>query len=169
MKRVAHVNRHLGSGVPQVAATSHPAAFFDDSQISRRQAPLVPEAAALLVIDMQNFNLDRGRGAEGRKLTGPEYQYYWQRAEEVTPRIQRLLAACRRVGIEVIYTVIEALTADGRDRSIDYKISGFCVPKGSWDGQVLPAIGKAESQHAVALSPFVTGWLAAFVAGSADG
>ena len=32
--------------------------------------------------------------------------------------------------------MVEALTADGRDRSIDYKLSGFCVPKGSWDGKV---------------------------------
>ena len=25
-------------------------------------------------------------------------------------------------GIEVVYTTVEALTADGRDRSIDYKV-----------------------------------------------
>jgi ureidoacrylate peracid hydrolase len=33
----------------------------------------------------------------------------------------------------VIYTVIESLTADGRDRSLDYKITGFNVPRGSFD------------------------------------
>jgi len=45
--------------------------------------------------------------------------------------------AARRAGIEVIYTVIESLTADGRDRSLDYKISGFNVPKGSPDARIL--------------------------------
>ena len=35
-----------------------------------------------------------------------------------------LQSTCRKSGIEVMYTVIESLTADGRDRSLDYKISG---------------------------------------------
>ena len=47
----------------------------------------------------------------------------------------RTWCACSRPaggrGIEVTYTVIESLTADGRDRSLDYKITGFNVPKGS--------------------------------------
>jgi hypothetical protein len=40
------------------------------------------------------------------------------------------------VGIEVMYTVIQSLTRDGRDRSLDYKISGFHVPPGCWDANV---------------------------------
>ena len=50
--------------------------------------------------------------------------------------MQRLQAACRAGGIEVLYTVIENLTRDGRDRSLDYKISGIDVPKGSFDAEV---------------------------------
>jgi ureidoacrylate peracid hydrolase len=38
------------------------------------------------------------------------------------------------------------MTRDGRDRSLDYKISGFNVPRGSWDGQVLDAIAPAEDE-----------------------
>ena len=52
----------------------------------------------------------------------------------------RLQAGCRKVGVEVMYTVIRNLTADGRDRSLDYKITGFNVPPDSFDGQVLDAI-----------------------------
>ena len=37
---------------------------------------------------------------------------------------QQLLRTCRQAGIEVMYTVMESLTQDGRDRSLDYKISG---------------------------------------------
>ena len=44
--------------------------------------------------------------------------------------MRKLQAACRRARIEVIYTVIEALTKDGRDQSLDYKISGLFVPRG---------------------------------------
>ena len=36
--------------------------------------------------------------------------------------------------------MIESLTEDGRDRSLDYKITGFNVPRGSWDAQVLDEI-----------------------------
>ena len=46
------------------------------------------------------------------------------------PNMVLLQQACRRAGIEVTYTVIESMTADGRDRSLDYKITGFNVPEG---------------------------------------
>jgi len=45
-----------------------------------------------------------------------------------------------------MYTVIESLTKDGRDRSLDYKISGFNVPKGSWDAKVLSEIRPMEDE-----------------------
>ena len=60
--------------------------------------------------------------------------------------MQRLQAACRRAGIEVMYTVIESLTRDGRDRSLDYKICGLDVPKGSWEARVLAEIAPGEDE-----------------------
>ena len=54
--------------------------------------------------------------------------------------MQQLQAAFRAAGIEVLYTTIESLTQDGRDRSLDYKITGFLVPKGSRDGKVIDEI-----------------------------
>jgi len=45
-----------------------------------------------------------------------------------------------------MYTVIEALTRNGRDLSLDYKISGLVVPRGSWDAKVLDAIAPAEDE-----------------------
>ena len=39
-----------------------------------------------------------------------------------------------------MYTVIESLTSDGRERGLDYKISGFLVPKGSPWARVPEAI-----------------------------
>ena len=46
----------------------------------------------------------------------------------------------------MIYSVIENMTRDGRDRSLDYKISGIDVPRGSSDAQVLDEIAPAEDE-----------------------
>ena len=109
-----------------------------------REIPLVPAQSALLFIDVQNFGAHR-QGAEFDGLSAAEidekYGYYFARLETVAlPNMRRLQAACRAAGVEVMYTVIESLTQDGRDRSLDYKITGFHVPKGSWDAKVLGAI-----------------------------
>lgn len=66
--------------------------------------------------------------------------------DEALPNMQRLQAGCREAGVEVMYTTIESLTLDGRDRSLDYKITGFNVPRGSWDGQVLDALAPGEDE-----------------------
>jgi ureidoacrylate peracid hydrolase len=39
----------------------------------------------------------------------------------------------------------QSLTKDGRDRSLDYKLSGFHVPPGCWDAQVP---GRAQDRGA---------------------
>ena len=62
------------------------------------------------------------------------------------PNIRRLQSACRSGGIEVMYSVIENMTCDGRDRSLDYKITGIDLPPGSWDAQVLDEIAPADDE-----------------------
>jgi nicotinamidase-related amidase len=105
-----------------------------------RDIPLDPAHSALLFIDVQNFSVKR-EGGEFSGLSQPEmedkYGYYFRELAAVIPRMQKLQAAFRAAGIEVLYTTIESLTQDGRDRSLDYKITGFLVPKGSWDGKVI--------------------------------
>ena len=51
-----------------------------------------------------------------------------------------------RRGVEVIYTVIENLTRDGRDRSLDYKLSDFFIAKGSREARVLDAIAPGDDE-----------------------
>ena len=50
----------------------------------------------------------------------------------------------------MIYTVIENLTRDGRDRSLDYKISGIFVAKGLWEAKVVDAIAPADDDIVLA-------------------
>jgi ureidoacrylate peracid hydrolase len=110
-----------------------------------REVAITPQQAALLLIDLQNYNCHpQGGKYRSEALSADEahsrYSYFFTQLSEVTENLTRLLTACRTHGIEVIYTVIESLTADGRDRSLDYKITGFQVPKGSWDAQVIAAL-----------------------------
>ncbi len=109
-----------------------------------RNIPIVPDRAALLFIDVQNFAC-HADGAEWRdmppdELAAKKEPFLKKLHDEVLPRMQQLQSAARAAGIEVMYTTIESLTQNGRDRSLDYKITGFNVPKGSWDARVLDEI-----------------------------
>jgi nicotinamidase-related amidase len=76
-----------------------------------------------------------------------KYGYYFDRLKSVAiPNMQRLQRAFQAAGIEVLYTTIESLTKDGRDRSLDYKITGFNVPKGSWDSKMIDEIAPGEDE-----------------------
>ncbi|MEM9061842.1 MAG: isochorismatase family cysteine hydrolase [Pseudomonadota bacterium] len=109
-----------------------------------REVALDPAQSALLFIDVQNFCARRD-GGEFKGLSQDEFdlKYGWffeELESRVVPNMARIQAACREAGVEVMYTTIESLTLDGRDRSLDYKITGFHVPKGSWDGKVIDQI-----------------------------
>jgi len=120
------------------------------AQTLSREVPVVPAETTLLFVDVQNYCAHRD-GSEWKGLAGAEREtrlgYFFEQLEvSVVPNMQRLQTACRRAGVEVMYTVIESLTRDGRDRSLDYKITGFNVPRGSWDGKVIDAIAPGEDE-----------------------
>jgi ureidoacrylate peracid hydrolase len=115
-----------------------------------REIEIDPKHAAVLYVDVQNYNCRR-EGGEYAHLSAAEkdrqYGYFFRTLQEqALPNMVRLQAAARRGGIEVTYTVIESLTAAGRDRSLDYKITGFNVPKGSPDAQVLSELAPATDE-----------------------
>lgn len=94
--------------------------------------------SALLVVDLQRGFCDK---ALAEDLGFSASNHYWRRLEgTVLANAARLVDGARSAGIEVIYTVIEALTKDGRDRSLDHKRSDFLIPRGSPGGQVMPAL-----------------------------
>jgi ureidoacrylate peracid hydrolase len=116
-----------------------------------RDVPLVPARSALLYVDVQNFCAHRDggdfAGATEADFTEGKYAYYFNRLETVAiPNMRALQSAFRSAGVEVMYTTIESLTKDGRDRSLDYKITGFNVPKGSWDGKVIDQIAPGDDE-----------------------
>lgn len=115
-----------------------------------RDLPLDPAQSALLFVDVQNFGANR-QGAEFKDLPEAEfaenYGWFFDRLNAVTiPNMRRIQATARAAGVEVMYTTIESLTRDGRDRSLDYKITGFNVPKGAWDGKVIDQIAPGDDE-----------------------
>lgn len=115
-----------------------------------RNVPVEPSATTLLFIDVQNFNTARNGGeyaAMAPDEVEKKFGYFFQTAEtESLPNMAALQAACRTKKIEVMYTVIESLTKDGRDRSLDYKLTGFHVPRGSWDAKVHHSIEPLDDE-----------------------
>ena len=103
-----------------------------------RELPLDPARASLLIIDVQNYCVRLKPGASS----------YFRRCvhEIVLPNLKRLQAVCRGAQIEIMYSVIENMTRDGRDRSLDYKISGIDVARGSWDAQIVDAIAPGADE-----------------------
>ncbi len=108
-----------------------------------RDTPVKRGETALLFVDVQNYSMEGGGKYAGLSAEEVEksYGYFFREfRQRVAPNMQRLQRACREAGVEVIYTVIEALTLDGRDVGLDYKISGLFCAKGSHDARVIDAI-----------------------------
>jgi ureidoacrylate peracid hydrolase len=120
------------------------------TQTLSREVEIEPAQTALLIVDVQNFNCTWEGGeyagvgaAEKERL----YGYFFRTFKETAlPNMVRLQKACRRAGIEVTYTVVESMTKDGRDRSLDYKITGFHVPKGSPDARMVDELAPSDDE-----------------------
>jgi ureidoacrylate peracid hydrolase len=112
-----------------------------------------------LIVDVQNY-CAHPDGAGSHKLDPQQRRYlFGSLRETVLPNLQRLQSACRRAHIEIVYAAVENMTRDGRDRSLDYKISGIDVPRGSWDAQVLDEIAPVEDEmifHKTSSSVFIS-------------
>jgi ureidoacrylate peracid hydrolase len=115
-----------------------------------REIEIEPAHTALLFVDVQKYNCT-WEGGEYAALSEQEKQqrfgYFFRTFKSsALPNMVRLQQACRRARIEVTYTVIESQTADGRDRSLDYKITGFNVPKGSPDAKMVDELAPGEDE-----------------------
>jgi ureidoacrylate peracid hydrolase len=111
-----------------------------------REVLIDPRHAAFLMVDVQNY-CAHPDGTGSHKLDAQQRHYLFDSLREtVLPNLQLLQSACRRAHIEVVYAAVENMTWDGRDRSLDYKISGIDVPRGSWDAQVLDKIAPVEDE-----------------------
>ena len=111
---------------------------------SPRDLPFVTGHTALLLVDMQRAWLEPQFDPH---LNGPDAEYFLTRAHmQVVPNQRRLLSAFREARQNVLHTIIESLTADGRDRSLDHKLSDMHLPKGSAQARIIDDLTPVENE-----------------------
>ncbi len=96
------------------------------TMIPSRDAPFPRGGTALLLVDMQRIWLEPGRNPGHPDWTAEHY-FHRETRERAIPNQQRLIEAARSAGLEVIHTIIRSLTRDGRDRSLDHKLTPIHV------------------------------------------
>ena len=94
-----------------------------------RDLPFAAGRTALLFVDMQKMFCTPGADP-GHPGMDARHYYHHRLAATVIPNQVRLLAAARAKGVQVLHTIIEALTEDCRDASLDHRLSGLLVPRG---------------------------------------
>ncbi|TPJ14258.1 cysteine hydrolase [Mesorhizobium sp. B2-7-3] len=94
---------------------------------------------ALLLVDMQRIWLEPGADPSHPER-GPDHYFYRQTCSQTIPNQERLLAAARANGVEVLHTIIQSLTEDGRDRSLDHKLTPIHVAPSLPEGLPVPSL-----------------------------
>jgi biuret amidohydrolase len=111
---------------------------------SPRDLPFATDHTALLLVDMQRAWLEPQFDPH---LQGPDAEYFLNRTrQQVIPNQLRLLSAMRAARQNVLHTIIESLTADGRDRSLDHKLSDMHLPKGSQQAAIIEELTPVENE-----------------------
>lgn len=111
----------------------------------RQLRALEQRDVALLCIDLQYLDAADGYGVfadpetSGVPRAGRRY-YFSSLREWVLPNVRALQDTFRERGLEVIHTRIQALTADGRDRSPGHKRLGLLAAPGSKEAEFLPEV-----------------------------
>lgn len=102
-----------------------------------RNRKFVGQRTAILLVDVQN--------AEVTDEVKDSHPFFFEQVQtRALPNMKRLIDGARASGAEIIYTVIESLTKDGRDRSLDYKLSNMHVPRGSPLAKVIDAVAPED-------------------------
>ncbi len=102
-----------------------------------RNRKLEPRKTALLVVDVQM--------SEVSPETARKYPDYVSVIHgRVVPTIRRLIDDMRGRGCEIVYTVMESMTRDCRDSSLDYKLSEMLYPRGGPLSKVVAGIAPGD-------------------------
>jgi ureidoacrylate peracid hydrolase len=142
-----------------------------------RAAPLNPATTALLMVDAQNFNCHPDGAlyhpVEGSsshcRVSEEEASFFFGRLDApggVADAWAALLTAARRARVFVLHTVIAAQDGGARDTGLDYRLSGFHVPPGCWDGAPVAAAAPARGEPVLpktSSSPFASTPVAAML------
>jgi nicotinamidase-related amidase len=109
------------------------------SSLPTRDEPYAVGQTALLLVDMQRVWLEPGLDPD-HPARDASHPFYRITAERTVPQAERLLAAAREAGVEVIHTIIRSLTLDGRDRSLDHKLTPIHLSRADPAADPIPAL-----------------------------
>jgi nicotinamidase-related amidase len=112
---------------------------------TRRDAAYQRGETALLFVDLQEIFCRPGLDPTHTEMTADHY-YFTRLRETAIPNQVRLLQSARAAKLPVIHTIIEALTRDGRDISLDHRLSNIFVPKGLPEGQPIRELAPIENE-----------------------
>ena len=107
--------------------------------IIRRDAPFVAGETAILLVDMQRIWLEPGLDPSHPERDADHY-FIKQTSGITIPNNEKLLAAARANGVEVLHTIIQSLTEDGRDCSLDHKMTPIHVAPSRPEGLPVPSL-----------------------------
>ncbi|EXL06770.1 cysteine hydrolase family protein [Aquamicrobium defluvii] len=104
---------------------------------SGRDRKLDGRRTVVLIVDAQNAEISQ-------EVRAQHPEFHEQVRTRALPNMRRLIDGARRHGAEIVYTVIESLTRDGRDRSLDHKLSNIHIPRGSPLASVIDEVAPAQ-------------------------
>lgn len=111
----------------------------------RRDAPFEKGATALLFVDMQKIWTIPGLDPD-HPDADPESYFYKRARDLVVPNQVRILGAARRAGANVLHTIIRSLTKDGRDRSLDHKLTPIHIAVDAPEGDVIDELSPIDNE-----------------------
>lgn len=130
--------------------------IFESLYFPLPHVPIIKEKTALIITDMQYFDAERGYGVFAKaKELGLDHllDYYYDRLRDVViPNIQSLLDAFRSQELEVIYSKIESLTRDGRDRSKSHKLMEIHSHKNSKEAEIIEELKPKNDEIVISKS-----------------
>ena len=124
--------------------------------------PVTRRSTALIIVDMQKADAhpDFGIGLKARAAgIGHVFNFYWKAVRCAIENQQKLLAAARAAGVQVIFTRIATQTRDARDVGNQHRNVNVFVAKDSIDAEILPELAPGNDDILISKtssSPFNT-------------
>ena len=110
-----------------------------------RDSAFLPGRTSILFVDVQKIWTIPGRDP-AHPDADPDSYFYKRNRELVVPNQQRLLAAARAGGANVLHTIIRSLTKDGRDRSLDHKLTPIHIAVDDPNGDVIDELQPIDNE-----------------------
>lgn len=152
-KKIAALNHERRS---QMKVNDRYCSFYYEDDYDYGKIEIDPKKTALLIIDAE-YACVKPISSENMTQEDLDHNARWadfyETYDKVTiPNLQKLIALCRAHGMEVSYAKIQGHKADGSDRSLDQKVTGFnqfLMTAGDHRGEIIAEIAPQKDDIVV--------------------